>query len=411
MASPAKVAANRRNAQKSTGPRSPAGKARTRYNALQHGLTIPIAQDAETVDQIINLANGFCRDSPNPVEQELAMRAAEAELEMLRVRRGRVDLINRAAKQQDRPPCGLPEGERATLAFTNKSKILVAFDRYEHRAFARRNLALRRLHALRKVAQREKALKEVGPKLPPREPNKENPFEQWVAPLDVTRSLRKGIRTAPGNCFYFCRRFRIFQRERPIANVRGYIELQGDHGTLDLFFELADENVRQRFRLVRTAQHVGGWKWFVQCPETQKQVQALYLIWWQRRFRSRHALGLTYETKHLKEAEAHYQRSGRLLKRIGGSDETGFLEPLPPRPKHMRRATYDNICDEIGRQWLLCMCAHHGWTLPWDDPEWPSLKKLMKKQRDNWTDKDQTADARISYLRQMAKDSWPSRIE
>src|SRR3981081_468332 len=36
--SSAKVAANRRNASKSTGPRTQAGKARSRWNAMQHGL-------------------------------------------------------------------------------------------------------------------------------------------------------------------------------------------------------------------------------------------------------------------------------------------------------------------------------------------------------------------------------------
>ena len=38
-ASAARVAANRRNAQLSTGPRTAEGKARSRRNALKHGLT------------------------------------------------------------------------------------------------------------------------------------------------------------------------------------------------------------------------------------------------------------------------------------------------------------------------------------------------------------------------------------
>jgi hypothetical protein len=37
MASAAQIAANRRNAQKSTGPRTQTGKARSRLNALTHG--------------------------------------------------------------------------------------------------------------------------------------------------------------------------------------------------------------------------------------------------------------------------------------------------------------------------------------------------------------------------------------
>lgn len=38
MATPAQIAANRANAQKSTGPRTDDGKAASRYNALKHGL-------------------------------------------------------------------------------------------------------------------------------------------------------------------------------------------------------------------------------------------------------------------------------------------------------------------------------------------------------------------------------------
>jgi hypothetical protein len=406
MASPAKVTANRRNAQRSTGPRSPAGKARTRYNALQHGLTIPIAHDAGTTDEIMRLANVFCGTSANRVAQELAMRAAEAEFEMLRVRRCRVDLINKTAKQEHRRHWDLPEGERATLAFAKKSNILVAFDRYEHRAFARRNLALRRLRALRKAAQREKNVEVVGPRLQPREPDGENRFEQLVGQLDITSWLRRAIRTAPGSRYYFNASYPTFIRGRSTTNVLGCIELQVDHGTLELSFDVVGEKVRQRFRLERVAQHVGGYKWFVQCPETQRRVQALYLGLWERSFGSRHALGMSYKSKRLSAAEAHGERSVRLLERIGGPDESRPPPSLPPRPKHMRHTTYDNICDEIRRQRQLDMCAHLGWTLPWDDDDWPNLKRLAKKSRDKWTAKDKMADAQISHLRQMSKDAF-----
>ena len=39
MTSQKQIEANRRNAQKSTGPNSPAGRARSKLNALKHGLT------------------------------------------------------------------------------------------------------------------------------------------------------------------------------------------------------------------------------------------------------------------------------------------------------------------------------------------------------------------------------------
>src|SRR3712207_6685215 len=38
MSSPARIAANRANARKSTGPKTPAGKAAARTNATRHGL-------------------------------------------------------------------------------------------------------------------------------------------------------------------------------------------------------------------------------------------------------------------------------------------------------------------------------------------------------------------------------------
>ena len=53
MASDKQIAANRRNAQKSTGPKTPQGKLKSRCNALRHGLT------AETVIDVFENAEDY----------------------------------------------------------------------------------------------------------------------------------------------------------------------------------------------------------------------------------------------------------------------------------------------------------------------------------------------------------------
>lgn len=55
MASERQIAANRRNAGRSTGPRSRKGKKRVSRNAIRHGLSMPLAGAALT-EQIDALA-------------------------------------------------------------------------------------------------------------------------------------------------------------------------------------------------------------------------------------------------------------------------------------------------------------------------------------------------------------------
>ena len=52
MATERQIAANRRNASKSTGPRSRAGKKRARQNAYQHGLTTSLHSSAAVAEQV-----------------------------------------------------------------------------------------------------------------------------------------------------------------------------------------------------------------------------------------------------------------------------------------------------------------------------------------------------------------------
>jgi hypothetical protein len=96
MASERQIAANRRNARSSTGPRSQAGKKRVSRNAFRHGLTMPNADPdvAVKIDELtLQLAGEFQNDR---VSMELARTAAQAEFDRKRARRTRLALIERA---------------------------------------------------------------------------------------------------------------------------------------------------------------------------------------------------------------------------------------------------------------------------------------------------------------------------
>jgi hypothetical protein len=95
MASERQIAANRRNARKSTGPRSRTGKRRASGNAYRHGLASKHNPDAATARQRDQLARQIAGDSQSEIILEFARSAAEAELDLARVRLSQVGLINR----------------------------------------------------------------------------------------------------------------------------------------------------------------------------------------------------------------------------------------------------------------------------------------------------------------------------
>jgi hypothetical protein len=144
MTSEAKIAANRRNAARSTGPRTAAGKARSRRNALWHGLSLPITQGDTFAAQLEALTNQLTTVTGAP--QEILLLVAQARLELLRVRQATVETIN---PNQREPASGphenLSDDARAALALTARLAKLVAFDRYERRALYRFNKVLRLL--------------------------------------------------------------------------------------------------------------------------------------------------------------------------------------------------------------------------------------------------------------------------
>jgi hypothetical protein len=88
MASQSQINANRRNAKKSTGPKTPEGKAKSRRNGLQHGLTAKTCMLAdEDPDALVDLLEEI-REKFNPQDTDedfLIERMAKARFKYNRI--------------------------------------------------------------------------------------------------------------------------------------------------------------------------------------------------------------------------------------------------------------------------------------------------------------------------------------
>jgi hypothetical protein len=102
MATERQIAANRRNARKSTGPRSAAGRKTSSQNALRHGLSSRTSSaDADFEQQLETLARHFAGDTDDITRLGWARLAAEAELELQLIRRLKATMIERVIAYGD----------------------------------------------------------------------------------------------------------------------------------------------------------------------------------------------------------------------------------------------------------------------------------------------------------------------
>jgi len=129
MATDKQIAANRRNAQKSTGPKSLAGRARSSRNSLRHGLTKPLTDDPAILTVAHQLAAAIAVDEPGLQSNDAALEIALAQLEIRRIRTAR----NRALS--------------VLLGSLSDRDPLAGYERYERIAIRRRKSAIRKLGA------------------------------------------------------------------------------------------------------------------------------------------------------------------------------------------------------------------------------------------------------------------------
>jgi hypothetical protein len=161
MASERQIAANRRNAANSTGPRSSAGKSRASRNAYRHGLSVSVGASAPLASELEKRARQIAGNTDDTFTLELAREIAQAELDLARVRRAKVAIIERAQAlaAADRPQVSVSQvnvSPRATVAQGDATTAqpdrsaeairrvlpdLRKLDRYERGAAARRDRA------------------------------------------------------------------------------------------------------------------------------------------------------------------------------------------------------------------------------------------------------------------------------
>src|SRR6478735_3100749 len=88
-----KIAANRRNSRRSSGPRTAQGKLRVSRNALRHGLAVVAHRAPAMAAELDRLATAVGGEHADAAAREQALIIAESELTLLRVRAVRTNIF------------------------------------------------------------------------------------------------------------------------------------------------------------------------------------------------------------------------------------------------------------------------------------------------------------------------------
>ncbi len=156
--SAARIAANRKNAQKSTGPRTEEGKRRVSHNAQTHGLTAQtICLAEESDDALYQLRRHMLEDlkPESEIQCQLAEQMIAGRWRLMRLWEIETDLYDQALEED---PTEAPATRRRTRAFQKLAGdgSLDKLGRYEARITRDYDRALRRFNELKAQQEQER---------------------------------------------------------------------------------------------------------------------------------------------------------------------------------------------------------------------------------------------------------------
>jgi hypothetical protein len=156
MASKAQLAANQRNAKRSTGPKSQSGKRRAYQNARRHCLAARWTIEGGYWPEVESLASEIERKTDGLVDRLAALMIAQEQLKVQRVQAVRHTVFDRLMTEVERirhyehekncvVPSIQPDGRRdmACDALSSLVHQLMMLERYLRRAISSRDKAIR----------------------------------------------------------------------------------------------------------------------------------------------------------------------------------------------------------------------------------------------------------------------------